>query len=163
MHPTLKRLEAKYGSELSIVWKNLPLAQHPNATSAARLALGARAAGGDARFWRVHDLLFSAETELDSAALEAVARSAGIDAQLVMEAVRRGDHQPEIDADIALARRLGVTGTPTLFVNGRRLGGAQPLSSFESLIREELEAAQRLIDRGVKREQLYRTLCGDPE
>jgi protein-disulfide isomerase len=163
MHPALKRLEAKYASVLSIVWKNLPLAQHSNAASAARLALGARAAGGDASFWLVHDRLFQTESPLDSAALEGVARGAGVDAGSLLQAVRRGDHQSEIDADVAVARRLGVTGTPTLFVNGRRIGGAQPLSSFESLIREELQAAQRMVDRGVKRERLYAAMCGDAE
>jgi protein-disulfide isomerase len=163
VHPALKRLEARYKSELAIVWKNLPLAQHPNAASAARLALGARAAGGDASFWLVHDRLFEAESPLDSATLESVARSAGIDAGPLMAAVRRGDHQAEIDGDVALAKRLGVTGTPTIFVNGRRVGGAQPFSSFESLVREELSTAQRMADRGVKRERLYATLCGESE
>jgi protein-disulfide isomerase len=163
MHPALKRLEAKYASVLSTVWKNFPLAQHPNAASAARLALGARAAGGEASFWLVHDRLFETEPPLDSAVLESVARGAGVEAGPLLQAVRRGDHQRGIDADVALARRLGVTGTPTVFVNGRRIGGAQPFSSFESLIREELQAARRMVDRGVKRERLYSALCDDAE
>ena len=163
MHPALKRLEARYASELLVVWKNLPLAQHPNAASAARLALGARAAGGDASFWLVHDRLFEADSPLDAATLEGVARGAGIDARSLMEAVRRGDHQSEIDDDVALARRLGVAGTPTIFLNGRRLGGARPFSSIESLVSEELQMAERLVGRGIKRDKLYATLCGEPD
>jgi protein-disulfide isomerase len=105
--------------------------------------------------------LFAVDPPLDAAGLAGVAEQAGLDAR-ALNAVRRGDHQAEIEADIALAKRLGVSGTPTFFVNGRRLGGAQPLSSFDAVIREELEAARRMIGRGVPPEALYAALCGDP-
>jgi protein-disulfide isomerase len=159
--PTLRLLESRFKNELTIVWKHLPLPQHPNAANAARLSLVARERAGDTGFWRAHDLLFAAAPELDAANLARIAEQVGLEAN-DLSAVIRGEHQAAIDADVALAKRLGVTGTPTFFVNGLRLGGALPPAAFESVIREEIEAARRLTGRGVPREKLYAALCSEP-
>jgi protein-disulfide isomerase len=60
-----------------------------------------------------------------------------------------------IDADQALARSLGATGTPSFFINGRSLRGAQPLDAFKAVIDEELKKAKELVAKGTPRSQVY--------
>jgi protein-disulfide isomerase len=158
--PALDDLMKRYPRALRVVWKSFPLPSHPRARAAARFALEARARGGATEFWRVHDLLLRANASLDDAALEHVAASAGLDARALLAAARRPVHSARIDADVEEGKRLGVDGTPTFFVNGRVLVGAQSEARFESVVREEIERAHRLLEAGTPPSDVYRSLCG---
>jgi protein-disulfide isomerase len=157
--PTLERVLARYGGDVRLVWKNLPLTSHARARPAAALAQEAYQRGGATSFWRIHDLLFAASS-LDDEGLKSIAGKAGLDAGSALEAVRRGVHDSKIEADVKLGKKLGAAGTPTFYLNGRKLEGAVPFERFSVLVQEEIDAAKRLIDNGTPRARIYETICG---
>jgi protein-disulfide isomerase len=131
---TVAALRERYGDRLRIVWKNAPLPFHSRAEPAAELAMEARAQKGDAAFWAAHDALMERRGRLEDADLRAIAASLGLDVTAAMNAVAARKHAARIREDLALAAQLGVDGTPTFFINGRRLVGAQPLERFVALV-----------------------------
>ncbi len=154
--PTMRALRTKYGADLRIVWKNEPLAFHVRALPSAELALEARDEKGDAMFWTVHDDLFASQsTGLDDPQLLHIARDHGLDETRVRAALAKHSHQTKIDADDALAKKVGATGTPNFFINGRQLTGAQPQSSFETIIDDELAKAKARVAKGTPRTRVY--------
>jgi protein-disulfide isomerase len=152
--PTLKALEEQYKGKVRFVFKHNPLPFHARATPAANAAEEARAQGGDAKFWAMHDALFGAAS-LDDAAIAAAAKAAGLDAAKVQEAVAAGKHKARLERDQRLATSLGATGTPAFFINGRKLVGAQPQAAFQALIDEELRKAEDLVRAGTPAAQVY--------
>jgi protein-disulfide isomerase len=159
---TLSGLRVKYGDDLRIVWKNEPLAFHVRAVPCAELALEARDERGDAAFWAVHDELYASSPTLDDATLLRIAHDHGVSDAKARIAITVGTHQTIIDADQTLAKKVGATGTPTFFVNGRMLSGAQPPASFETLIDEELTNAKaRMAKSGIAKNQVYDAIMAE--
>ena len=152
--PTLKAIEEQYAGKVRFVFKQNPLPFHPRATPAALAAEEARAQGGDAKFWAMHDALFAAPS-LDEAALTQAAQAAGVDPAKVKDAIATSKYKARIDRDQKLAQSLGASGTPSFFINGRKLVGAQPLSAFQALIDEELRKAEELVKAGTPAAQVY--------
>jgi protein-disulfide isomerase len=146
----LDGLRAQWPADVRIVWKNWPLPFHPNARPAARLAMAAHEKG---RFWELHDLLLKQQASLDG---EGVARLGALVGVTAPPADGRVDAL--IDSDLKETERFGVTGTPTFFINGRRLVGAQPLDTFKKMVEEELAAADGLLRSGVAPGRVYETL-----
>jgi protein-disulfide isomerase len=152
--PTLKALEEQYRGKVRFVFKHNPLPFHARATPAAIAAEEARAQGGDAKFWAMHDALFAAPS-LDEAAILQAAKDAGVDPAKVKAAIDGGRHKDRIERDQKLVQGLGATGTPAFFVNGRKLVGAQPLPAFQALVDEELKKAEELVRAGTPAAQVY--------
>jgi len=129
--PGVKEILSRYGDRVLFVFRHFPLvSQHPRAW---RAALTAEAAGAQDRFWPMHDHLLGHQHDLSDEELATHARALGLD----MAAYERDLHDAELAAhireDALSGLRSGVLGTPTFFVNGRRLeGGFRP---------DELEAA----------------------
>ena len=129
--PELRRLMAEAPGRVQVMFKHLPLPMHQRAPLAHRASL---AAGAQGRFWEMHDLLFEAQGRLDEATFLQHAKTLGLDVDQ-FAAARRGDDAARlISDDVALASALGVTATPTLFVNGRRLSGVQSYASLKALV-----------------------------
>jgi protein-disulfide isomerase len=161
---TLAGLRVKYGDDLRIVWKNEPLAFHVRAVPCAELALEARDERGDAAFWAVHDDLYASSPTLDDATLLRIARDHGVSEPKARIAITIGTHQTIIDTDQTLAKKLGATGTPSFFVNGRLLTGAQPPATFEALIDEELTKAKaRVAKSGMTKDRVYDAIMAEAE
>ena len=153
---TLTTFRGMYGDDLRIVWKNVPLAFHPHAQPAAEVALEARAERGDATFWAVHDDIYAASPMgIDDASLARIASAHGVSSTSASSAITTDRYKAMIDADKALASRVGANGTPTFFVNGRILVGAQPLEKFQALIDQELKAAKARVAKGTPRARVY--------
>ena len=159
--PTLDRLKEQYGNDLRIVFKHNPLPFHTDAMPAAQLTVEARRQGGDPAFWRAHDLLFENSRSLSAADLARYARRLGLDAAAARRAVAAETHAATVRADMALASEIGARGTPTSFINGKKLAGAQPFERFRELIDREREAAQALERAGTPRGRIYDTLMLD--
>jgi protein-disulfide isomerase len=157
--PTLHKLLDRFPKDVRLVWKNYPLPQHKNARLLANFAADASARGSSVGFWAVHDALFAHQEELDDGALGELAGKAGLDGALLLISAHAGVHDAAIHADMALAQKLGVKGTPTFFVNGRRVQGALALDQFEALIQEELKSGQRIVAHGVARKDVYGLVC----
>lgn len=133
----IKALEQKYPGKVRVAFKHQPLAFHKDARLAAAASLAAAEQG---KFWEFHDAVFAHQSELDRAGLEKRAAELGLDAGRFRGALDGDGFAARLAADQAEANRLGVTGTPTFFVNGRRIVGAQPVEAFAAVIEEELGA-----------------------
>jgi protein-disulfide isomerase len=132
----LKELLAKYKGKVSLAYRDFPLPQiHPQAEMAAEAA---RCAGERGKFWEYHDLLFTDPPRLDKTSLIGDARSLGLDEDQFSACLTTQKFKPQIDADAQAASRLGVDGTPTFFINGVLVSGAQPASAFEEIIDAQL-------------------------
>ena len=121
---------------MRIVWKHLPLAIHKDAPAAHMASAIAHKKG---KFWEFHDKLFAEQKNLKVDAFKRHAADIGLDVAWFEKELLDLDNKKVVDADLAEARSLGVTGTPAFFVNGRFLNGAKPFEAFAKLINEELE------------------------
>jgi protein-disulfide isomerase len=152
---TVAELRKSYGDDLRVVWKHFPLPNHERALPAALAAEAAREQG---RFWEMHDQLLAHQEAMEAGDLEARARDAGVDLGRFRAAAGAPAARARIEADRKLAEALGVRGTPSFFINGRRLIGAQPTSSFQTVIDQELVRATDRLRSGVGRDRLYAAL-----
>jgi protein-disulfide isomerase len=133
----LGRILTEYPGKVRLVFKDLPLPFHDGAIPAAEAA---RCAGEHGRFWEYHDLLFLAQPAFSKADLLGYAARLGLPADSFASCLESGRYREAVKADAAEARAAGVRGTPTFFVNGRRLVGAQPFEAFRTVIQEILDA-----------------------
>jgi protein-disulfide isomerase len=157
--PTLDRVLERHASEVAIHRRDLPSEARPVARLLAGYLREIAAAQGPEAYFTVQNTVFAPSAMLDEKALEALEQKLGLPLEL-RDRAERGSQEAAIDADVKLADSLRVAGTPTFFVNGRRIEGAERLQVFERLITEELRAARRLIAFGIKQEDLYEALCG---
>jgi protein-disulfide isomerase len=114
--PVLRRVVEESDGQVRLVFRNFPLPSvHPFALTAA---LAVEAAGAEGVFWPMHELVFSRQERLDDAALRAYAEELGLDgSRVVGEAAQVfGD---KVEADFAAGLDAGVSGTPTVFIDGR--------------------------------------------
>lgn len=135
LEPVITRLREKYGDRLRLVWRDFPLPMHSHARSAAEAA---RCAADQGRFWEYHDVLFANQQALASADLIRYAAATRLDATAFATCLDAGAHRSAIAADLEEGARQGVQATPTVFINGRAIVGAQPLAAYEMAIDEEL-------------------------
>lgn len=133
---TLKQLREKYGDQVRIVFRHQPLPMHANARLAAAASMAAHEQG---RFWEFHDALFANQGSLDRASLEALAGKLQLDVERFRRALDSSTWRTYVETDAAEAQRRGVSGTPTFFVNGKAIIGAQPLSVFAEAIDAQLQ------------------------
>jgi protein-disulfide isomerase len=158
--PALAALVSRYPREVRVVWKSFPIALDGEGRAAANFALAAREAGGDAAFFGVHGALFEARAVLDEPRLVQAVQKLGLDHERLLSSARSGAQDASIDADVALGKRLGVSGVPTYFINGLRKDGLLTLPELEQAVRAELGLDQRLraIGRGHIEEQVCAAL-----
>lgn len=152
---TLERIAETYGPDVRFVFRHNPLPFHTDAMPAAEAAMEAYAQRGATGFWAMHDLLFENQHALDRASLERYAAQTGLDLARFRMALDGHVHQPAIEADQRMAAQLGARGTPSFFINGRALVGAQPFESFRAVIDEALRDARARVRRGTARARVY--------
>jgi len=135
--PGVKTILSRYGDRVLFVFRHFPLvSQHPRAWHAA---LAAEAAGAQGRFWQMHDHLLGNQHELSDEELRTHARALGLDMSTYERDLRDPELAQRVREDALSGLHSGVLGTPTFFVNGRRLeGGFRP---------DELEGAMELAIR----------------
>lgn len=139
---TMRALREKYGRDLRVAVAAHPLPMHAHARDAALVALGVDGAS----FETIHTRLFD---NPDS-------RTADDYAKLTKDLPRNRSSANDALANAeALGATLHVHGTPTFFVNGRKIGGAQPLATFAAVVDEELARARALVASGVSRSRVY--------
>src|ERR1043166_4997158 len=125
---TLAQIRRVYKDDVQIVWKNLPLTSiHNNAMNAA---LASEAAYKQGKFWEFHDKLFENQDKLDVDSLKRYAGELGLNTPQFETDLQSSDVKNRVDKDVNEATSLGVTGTPTFFINGRLLVGSKPFSDF---------------------------------
>ncbi len=141
--PTVEQITREYGDRVRIVWRDYPLPFHQQAGPAAQAAREVFAQGGSEKFWAYHDLLFQNQRALERADLERYAEQVGgINMARFRAALDNETHKAAVEADMAAVRTAGARiGTPSFFINGRLLQGAQPFPAFKAAIDRALEEA----------------------
>jgi protein-disulfide isomerase len=130
---TLDALDQLYPGQIRWVHRTLPLDDENTTTAEAALAAAAQG-----RFRPMNDRLYAVAGRVDRAAVELIAREIGLDMVRFRADLDTRTYRAQIDADTADARGIGVSGTPTFFVNGRPIHGNQPLKVFADVVDEEL-------------------------
>ncbi|MEK6200832.1 MAG: thioredoxin domain-containing protein [Desulfobulbaceae bacterium] len=115
---------------VKIVLKNLPLAMHQFADPAARTAL---AAGEQGKFWEFHDALFALPA-INNETIEGIAIKLGLKIEQFKRDMASPKIRQKLDQDIMDAQQAGVSGTPTIFINGRLLREERSLESIQQKI-----------------------------
>ena len=124
-----------YPEQVRIVFRDYPLPNHPFARPAAEAAQCANAQG---KFWEYHDKVFENQATLQDERLKQFAVEIGIDPESFNACFDSGEFRDDVEADYRDGERLGVTGTPAFFINGRFISGAQPFEVFKAIIDDEL-------------------------
>jgi protein-disulfide isomerase len=154
----LPELRKRFPEDVRIVIRHLPLELHSAARAAARASV---AAANQGKFWDFHDRLVSHEGTLGRSTFVDIARDLGLD----VDRFQRDLDDPKTDEvvarDIKLARRLGVTGTPSFFINGRFQRGFRSAERLAGLVESELKRAREKRREGVRRADLYEALMAD--
>src|SRR5581483_979921 len=142
---TFEDIRKKYAaSEIRFVWKNQPQTFHPQARAAAEAARGVFVLGGNTAFWTFHDRAFaSGPYALAASNYDVWAGEAGVSVHDLDSGLANGVYVSRIDDDTKLASSLSATATPTTFINGRIVEGAQPIASFTTIIDSELPKARK--------------------
>ena len=117
------------------MFKHQPLAIHSKAPAAHAAAEAAHRQG---KFWEMHDKIFEGQREMAPEKYVTWAGEIGLDVDQFNKDVASAEVKKRIDADNAEAAKLGSTGTPAFFINGRYLRGAKPFAEFKKVIDEEL-------------------------
>ncbi|MEW5741561.1 MAG: thioredoxin domain-containing protein [Myxococcota bacterium] len=133
--PTLKQIEDTYGGKVKVAFKHQPLPFHQNAKLAAMASMAANEQG---KFWEMHDKMFANQQALDRASLERYAQEIGLDMGKFKAALDSNKYDAYVTADSNEGMRVGANGTPTFFINGRQVVGAQPFEAFKNVIDQEL-------------------------
>lgn len=130
--PVMRQLVDEYRGKVAVAFKHFPLSFHEDATAAAKATL---CAGQQQRFWEAAAELFANQKELPAMIL-ALPDRIGIDLVKYGSCMNRDPHQAAIDADLAEGRRAEVKGTPTIYVQGRKvnLPGGYTLEALQSVI-----------------------------
>lgn len=133
---TLKQVREQYPEQVRIVFRHFPLRSiHPNAQKAAEASLCAEDQG---KFWEMHDRLFEQQQSLANETFLATARELNLDLEAFQQCLQSGRYAQEVQSDFLAGARTGISGTPSLFINGRKLVGAVSYEEIVQVIEEEL-------------------------
>jgi protein-disulfide isomerase len=135
IHPELKQLEQEFHGQVVFAFKDYPLSMHKHAEKAAEAA---RCAGRQGKFWEYHDALFEGKNGLDASQLKLDARTVGLDGAAFDKCVDSGDEAAGIKLDLEEGTRLGLTGTPTIFVNKHVFSGSTSYAVLQAMVKEQL-------------------------
>ncbi len=133
---TMHSIMKEYDGKVNWVFKHLPLPFHPHAKSASIAAL---AAGEQGKFWEMHDKLFENQSTLGENLYLKLAKDLKLDMAKFKADLKTLKLSKKVEEDLALAKELGINGTPGYFINGVQIKGAQPLPVFKSIIDKWLD------------------------
>lgn len=133
--PQLEQLLEKFPTDVRVVFKNFPIRSHKYAIKAAMASL---AAGRQDKFWEFHDELFKNYNRLNDQKIQEISKELGLDQTKFNEDQKSPVEAARIRQDYEEGIRLGVRGTPTVFINGKRLKNRN-MKNMEAIIEEELK------------------------
>lgn len=137
--PTVRQLMNAYQGQIRFVFRDYPV------TEAHPLALFAAQAGqcaweqGENQYWSLHDRMFIDQDAFTEENIIRWAILSGVKETELRDCIESGKYENEILDDFSDGLALGVRGTPTFFVNGRKIEGALPYSTFQQLIESQLK------------------------
>lgn len=136
-HPVMKQILEEYKGQVAFVYRHFPLPQHNNAVVAAKAS---EAAGEQGKFWEMHDLLYTRQSEWSeesnpSEIFKAYAKELELDTELFAKNISGDAYKETIEQDKNDGIQLGVNSTPTIFINNKKLIGP---ASYENIKRRVL-------------------------
>jgi protein-disulfide isomerase len=134
VNPQLQELKKEYGDKVALVYKDFPLPMHHSAEKAAEAA---RCAGEQGKYWEYHDVLFYSR-QLDVDALKEHARVLKLDGDKFDSCLDSGTEAAAVKQDLEEAKSLGLTGTPSFFVNGHFFSGVIDYDMLKDMVNQQL-------------------------
>ena len=131
MHPLLKRLQEEFPNKTQLTYEDFPLPMHANAEKAAEAA---HCAGDQGKYWEFHDAVFERATALDVPSLKQLAKTVNLDSAKFDQCLDSGKHAPDVAKGQTQGKDLGLTGTPTFFINGHMVNGAAKYETLRDMV-----------------------------
>jgi protein-disulfide isomerase len=132
VYPTLKQISQEYQTSVKIIYRDIPnLTNHPDAANAA---LAADCAFEQKKFWEYHDLLFDNQADLSLVNLKQLAAKLNLNMAQFNQCLDSRQYLSEVQNDLQDGLQLGITGTPTFFINGAKVAGVIPYETFKLII-----------------------------
>jgi len=135
----LKKLREQFGDKVSLVYKDFPLPMH---ALAARAAEAARCAGAQGKFWEFHDALFESK-KLHTAEMKEEARALKLDGDRFDKCLDSGEQSAVVKKDSQEGQKLGISGTPSFFINSHFMSGSIGYAKLQDTVQKELNAAKK--------------------
>ena len=135
LQPTIKQVLKAYPDKVKLVFKEFPLSFHKEAKNATKATL---AAGEQGKYWEMHDLVFENFNKLNETKFMEIASKLGLDMDRFLKDYKCNKYDTRIQQDISLGTSIGVRGTPSLFMNGKRMK-SRSFEAFKTSIEEYLE------------------------
>ncbi|HLD75876.1 MAG TPA: DsbA family protein [Candidatus Norongarragalinales archaeon] len=144
---SVKQVRKEYidTGKVRLLFRDFPLSFHPMAQVSAEAA---RCAGDQNKYFLMHDKMFNEQekqgqgtVEYTVADLKKWAKEIGADEKTFNACLDSGKHKQTVQDDFSAGAAAGVSGTPTFFINGKQLVGAQPFAAFKAVIDQELANA----------------------
>lgn len=133
-HETMERILSEYKDKVKFVRKDYPLV-HP----AARIAhMASHCAGEQSKYWEYTDVLWKNSSKLEKDNLKKFAKDLMLDIKKFNECLDSNKYMAKIEKDMEQGKALGIRGTPSFFINGKNVSGAQPYENFKEVIDKEL-------------------------
>jgi len=137
VNPQIQELKKEYGDKVALVFKDFPLPMHHTAEKAAEAA---RCAGEQGKFWEYHDVLFYSR-QLDVDSLKEHARVLKLDGDKFDACLDNGTEAAAVKKDLEEGKSLGLTGTPSFFVNGHFFSGVIDYGTLKDMVNQQLNLA----------------------
>ena len=139
VNPQVQQLKKTFGDNLTVVYKDFPLPMHHGSQKAAEAA---RCAGEQNKFWEYHDVLFySKMVEVDD--LKKHAQVLNLDTERFDKCLDDGVEATAVKKDLEEAKSLGLTGTPSFFVNGHFFSGVVDYNVLRDMVNQQLNMENR--------------------
>ena len=130
--PIIRKVLLEYNSEIKLIFRDFPIsASHPDAVGSA---LAANCANEQGKFWEYHDLLYQNQDNLSIENLLVMANGLGVDFEKFSQCLGDRKYENEIQNDLLDGIKLGITGTPTFFINGFKVQGVVSYATWVDLI-----------------------------
>jgi len=133
---SLAKILADHPQDVRLVFKQFPLDIHSQAAFAAQAALAAHAQG---KFWPMHDKLYANFRNITPEKINEWAKEIGLDMVRFTADLKSGKYKPEVEKELAQGEQVGVSGTPTIFVDGKHYNGPLETAAMEEVIAGELK------------------------
>jgi predicted DsbA family dithiol-disulfide isomerase len=135
IHAELKKLMQQFDGKMAFAFKDCPLPMHRRAGKAAEAA---RCAGDQEAFWEYHDLLFENGGKLEVAQLKEYARTLKLDTGRFDKCLDSGAQTAVVQKGLQEAKELGISGTPSFFINGHFFSGVVKYEDLRGMVEKEL-------------------------
>lgn len=158
VQPAIHRLVHEYSNDVRLEFRHNPLSFHDQAVPAAAAAVAAARQG---RFWEMHSALFRRVNQLNQETILEAAQEIGLDMGKFAEDQKNPSVVALVEQDQVATTTMGARGTPTFFINGLVVKGAQPYPVLRTVVRDQIARANRLKQQGLSAKEAHLALISD--